>query len=206
MTLSINVQSSDLLKFARQLEEQPKRNKTLIANALNETGRGMVREIINTISDETGMPVEMLARLVKIRTANRNRHDFTVDMSAIYSPEATDPRTGSRWGKKSRTEFVAEELVNVQTAEDEKVCPECERIAEEGPYSLGEAQTLIPHHPNCRCTLVPYVSRKRLAFTFEQSTGAQRRVRGGIRHIQQASLSQLAQKVSREMIVQLRVK
>lgn len=39
-------------------------------------------------------------------------------------------------------------LVNVETAGDEKVCPQCEQIEEEGPYSIDEARTLIPAHPS----------------------------------------------------------
>lgn len=48
-----------------------------------------------------------------------------------------------------------EGLVNVQTAGDEKVCPECIALAAGGPYSVDEADTLLPVHPNCRCALVP---------------------------------------------------
>ena len=47
------------------------------------------------------------------------------------------------------------EYLNVQTAGDDRVCIVCEEISEEGPYTLAEAQGLIPAHPNCRCTFVP---------------------------------------------------
>lgn len=45
--------------------------------------------------------------------------------------------------------------VDVQTAEDDKVCPICEEIADGGPYGIDEAQSLIPAHLNCRCSFVP---------------------------------------------------
>jgi hypothetical protein len=48
-----------------------------------------------------------------------------------------------------------EEQVNVQTAGDDRVCDECNDIADAGPYTLDEADFLIPAHPNCRCSLVP---------------------------------------------------
>jgi hypothetical protein len=51
-------------------------------------------------------------------------------------------------------EAEAEE-VNVQTAGDDRVCDECDELAADGPYSLDEADDLIPAHPNCRCALVP---------------------------------------------------
>jgi hypothetical protein len=45
--------------------------------------------------------------------------------------------------------------VNVRTAGDDNVCTVCEDIADNGPYSIDEARSLIPAHPNCRCTFIP---------------------------------------------------
>lgn len=47
------------------------------------------------------------------------------------------------------------EQVEVLTAGDEDVCPECEDIASGGPYDINTALGLIPAHPNCRCAFVP---------------------------------------------------
>lgn len=47
------------------------------------------------------------------------------------------------------------ENVNVRTAGDDDVCPVCEAISEEGPYSINMARGLIPAHPHCRCVFVP---------------------------------------------------
>jgi hypothetical protein len=52
------------------------------------------------------------------------------------------------------------ELVNVLTAGDDSVCEDCEDIAGDGPYTLDEAQGLIPAHPNCRCAFVPLGDRR----------------------------------------------
>jgi hypothetical protein len=49
----------------------------------------------------------------------------------------------------------AAEEVNIQTAGDDRVCDECDGIAAAGPYTLDEADFLIPAHPNCRCSFVP---------------------------------------------------
>jgi hypothetical protein len=45
-------------------------------------------------------------------------------------------------------EAFGEEEVDVLTAGDELVCDECEAIAEGGPYTLDEAEGLIPAHVN----------------------------------------------------------
>src|SRR5262252_8364760 len=57
-------------------------------------------------------------------------------------------------------EAGGEELVNWVTAEDDKVCPECEDWSDGSPYSLDDVEGRIPLHINCRCSVVPY-------FTYE---------------------------------------
>lgn len=42
--------------------------------------------------------------------------------------------------------------VNVVTAGDDDVCPICEDIEGDNPYTIDEARSLIPAHPDCRCT------------------------------------------------------
>lgn len=46
-----------------------------------------------------------------------------------------------RWARGRR--------VNVETAEDDRVCPVCEQIAEDGPYTIDRARGLIPAHVRC---------------------------------------------------------
>jgi hypothetical protein len=47
------------------------------------------------------------------------------------------------------------EMVEIETAGDDLVCPECESLAADGPYTIDEARGLIPAHPWCRCAFVP---------------------------------------------------
>jgi hypothetical protein len=55
-------------------------------------------------------------------------------------------------------EGAAAEEVNVQTAGDDRVCDECNDIADAGPYTLDEADFILPVHPNCRCSPVPVLA------------------------------------------------
>lgn len=57
--------------------------------------------------------------------------------------------------RKARAKIEALGEVDVITAEDDLVCPECEDISLMGPYTVDEAFTLIPAHPWCRCAFVP---------------------------------------------------
>lgn len=49
------------------------------------------------------------------------------------------------------------------TAEDDikdvepPVCPLCQEQAKKSPMTIEEARGLIPFHPNCRCTWIPYL-------------------------------------------------
>lgn len=57
---------------------------------------------------------------------------------------------------KAEQERVAKlSMVEVLTAGDELVCQACDDISEDGPYTIDEAEGLIPAHPNCRCAFVP---------------------------------------------------
>ena len=58
-------------------------------------------------------------------------------------------------GGEPETEEADLELVNILTAGDDLVCQECEDAALDGPYSLDEADELLPLHPHCRCVPIP---------------------------------------------------
>ena len=57
---------------------------------------------------------------------------------------------------------IGAEYVNVLTAGDDRVCFRCEDASEEGPYSLEEAQGILPLHVGCRCAWVPAVVKPEL--------------------------------------------
>jgi len=66
-------------------------------------------------------------------------------------------------GALSEAQAEAEEkveLVQVLTAGDDRVCDDCNDIAEDGPYEIEEARDLIPAHPNCRCAFVPFGDKR----------------------------------------------
>ncbi len=56
--------------------------------------------------------------------------------------------------------------IDVLTAGDDDVCIRCEEASDDGPYSLDEAESLLPIHPNCRCAFVP-VDDERFASVHE---------------------------------------
>lgn len=60
--------------------------------------------------------------------------------------------------KGSLTDAAMAEIV---TAGDDRVCQECQDIADAGPYTLDEAEELLPVHPNCRCDVYPIPTQTR---------------------------------------------
>lgn len=72
----------------------------------------------------------------------------------------SSPKVFTRDAKKKSKSRVKKpkpkNLVEVLTAGDNKVCQQCEDISEEGPYTLAEAEGLIPAHIHCRCAFVPW--------------------------------------------------
>lgn len=79
-------------------------------------------------------------------------------------PGSRVSRTGAGPSSRTISRIRAAELnvakrlgenVNVRTAGDDDVCPVCEAISEDGPYTINRARSLIPAHPHCRCVFVP---------------------------------------------------
>ena len=100
------------------------------------------------------------------------RHDHSLEDNAFddASKKKGYNRTGagsriSRKQQPSRTTVArirrqeqrleALQKVNVMTAGDDRVCPICEGISINGPYTIDRARSLIPAHARCRCAFVP---------------------------------------------------
>lgn len=190
--IDLKVDSRKLLKYTSFLDNQPNKNKTSIARALNQVGDGVVREFSQTLSKETGIPAERIRQFISVTHATPGSHRYEIVLKKGLAGEPS-----SQQPTASRDVFAAGTLVNVITAGDDRVCMVCERIAEEGPYTIEDARTLIPAHGgpdhNCRCQLVPYVSLKKLEL--QTSAGSSTRM----------TLKQLARTLQEEVQMSLRV-
>lgn len=78
----------------------------------------------------------------------------------------------------ARRKKVRKDLVEVITAGDHKVCPICEDISESGPYTLDEAERLLPAHPNCRCAFVPWHDARFASVHSEDAFSEEKHPRG----------------------------
>jgi hypothetical protein len=109
--------------------------------------------------------------------------------------------------KRLETSLVRKlgENVNIRTAGDDDVCPVCEAISENGPYSINRARALIPAHPRCRCAFIPAddgryatdddeITRDALAFVaalsdYNPNHGPDGRFESGGGHIEENALA-----------------
>jgi hypothetical protein len=107
-----------------------------------------------------------VVRKILIERANMLGHQLVVQQhnlgriaqmrAAGFTHVGVIPESRQHAPRRVRDGFAdAEEVVEVLTAGDEDVCEECEDIADSGPYTMDEAETLIPAHPRCRCAVVP---------------------------------------------------
>ena len=142
----------------------------------------VAREIQAIIDDTGKRRSDMLANFILVRTHSIATLDAfraanvlfvgtiperIVSPSPIRDAETKSglPTTASRRGpglvevydaKAKKKKKVPKNLVEVLTAGDERVCQDCQDISDEGPYSLDEAEMMIPAHPRCRCAFVPW--------------------------------------------------
>ena len=117
-----------------------------VLTAIKKVGQTRIKAFVNYIT----VQLHNAARLEQFRAAG-------VEKVGIIPERLVNPRP-SRFLKHDHAiihDKASGDFVNVLTAGDERVCIICQDISEEGPYTLDEAQGLIPAHPNCRCAFVP---------------------------------------------------
>lgn len=98
--------------------------------------------------------VGLVPELLPVRDVQDAPRRFSGPGSRISRKEAPSRSTIYRI-RRAQREVEKLRKVNVETAGDDKVCPICEDIEEDNPYTIDQARSLIPAHPNCRCAFVP---------------------------------------------------
>lgn len=93
--------------------------------------------------------IKLVGLVPEARPASRRVGDSVTDARGLPS--------GRTIGRIQSREALLTALgeVNVLTAGDNDVCPQCQDIADGGPYDIDTARSLIPAHPWCRCAFVP---------------------------------------------------
>jgi hypothetical protein len=159
--IEINIQTDDLLKWARFMNNVPKRTPIAVSRALNTVGDNVAHNVAQYIADQTGFDPSDVFGTFEIREATPDHLTWSLDNSAM----STKMDWSRPWATTNDTGFQDRQLVKVVTRGDENVCPQCIEVADHSPYTLEEVQGMNPYgygsgktadatdlvHPNCRC-------------------------------------------------------
>jgi hypothetical protein len=207
--ISFKIDTSELVTYSKNVVKVSKAMSPVMVASLNSVGDDLVSLLAINLSRQTGLHLEQVRGLMKVRRATRGRlsYELGVPHSLLAEPESRRLE-----GKKEKGfgPFKPGQLVIVVTQDDELVCMDCEELGAAGPMPAETAMAHIPKHPNCRCVILPYVQRgKRMPVSMTSLSGTDSVRRAGGTDIDaNKTLRQLAQDIlnrtSREIKVQLR--
>lgn len=157
---------SELHAHVSSVRMWPGQFNRVLAEALNETGNAMVLSTVGAIAQETGLTIAATANYVTSLPATPSNlvYEMRVQAGMIETELNSRPLPQRGFPQRQFSEMTDEStMVNLVTMKDGKVCPICEMIEKEGPYSMEEFNRLRDVHPhllnkalNCRCSLVPF--------------------------------------------------
>jgi hypothetical protein len=172
---SIRVVANGLLT-----DQKPMTITRQVLNVIETVGRNrsnaMIELLVVRAHAEASLDIYEAAGIATVGLLPESRAQAKVVADAKAQPKAktktkdakrTGPGSRSRAATPSKSTInrirraelnIAKRLgenVNVRTAGDDDVCPVCEAISEDGPYSINAARGLIPAHPHCRCSFIP---------------------------------------------------
>lgn len=160
---------SELHAHASSMRLLPGELNTALASALNETGNTIAQSTRAAIAQQTGLAIATTASFVTSLPATPANLTYEMRVMAGMIETELNSRPLPQRGFPARE--VREmpggsdetKLVNLVTSDDDKVCPICQEISREGPYSMEEFNRLREVHPHllnralhCRCSLVPF--------------------------------------------------
>jgi hypothetical protein len=208
----IEVDASDLLKWARYLDSLTVRIPVALARGLNAYGELSVRSMASQLADQYGLEAGAIMNLIVVRRATPGRLKFEADASAVTRADAQWLRP---WEERDKSTFEQDTLVRIVTVGDRFDCEICAEMAENSPYTLREVNAMAQKwghwhggggaasgartnliHPNCRCTTQPWTSTRRMKMTFG-GKGAPPEL---------LTARQLGERVADELRIELRVK
>lgn len=208
--LNIKIDSSDLLEYTKRLTDAQRVTSPALALSLNNVGDGLVAVLTTNLSKQSGLVVDQVRGLMKVRRATRNNLAYDISFKAELGSEAQGRKFEGRRESKDFGRREPGQLVVVVTKKDDLVCMDCEELGAAGPMPIEVAMEHVPKHPNCRCVIMPYVSGKRLPLTMTSVSGSDQVRRSGEKRAaldQTLTLRQLAQDIldrtAREVRIQL---
>lgn len=174
--LLVGAATSEIQGVMEAVSQQAVRNinAVLISGSTPREAARLINDIIDNVGNARGRAIISVAIVHAHATGTldtfetvgvsrvglepeHHKQSRAIDALTHDAPRRKRKPTSRQQGLFERRERKLGKLnmVAVETAGDDKVCPVCEEIAGEGPYSIDAARGLIPAHPSCRCAFVP---------------------------------------------------
>jgi SPP1 gp7 family putative phage head morphogenesis protein len=137
---------------------QPRHARAL--NALRSDQRAAWRTLAADLEDEVRAAAREAVQQGASRDALANRIRDRVEKVGKHRAGLIGETEPARAFHRAMVEEyrlagVTEVRVRWETMGDTRVCAECRAGSAASPYSLEQAESLIPHHPKCRCWIEP---------------------------------------------------
>ena len=194
--IGVKISTKDLLRIGQVLEVRKNRINQACARMLNDIGDKTVDEVARMVQSQTLIPAENVRSTIAVKRATPGDLSYRVDASKAFA--GLDDRqmgAGKNFKKRPEGYFYPGELVNIVTMDDKAVCEICQEAAEHGPYSIDEAQKMLPLHINCRCLVAAHQARRTLPVEFKKKGKAE---------INKVSLNQLVARLAKESKLTIR--
>ena len=120
MSASFKVSSTDLLRWARYLDEVPKQTKAAVARAMNDYGRGVADAKAAAIAAELDLNAFDVRSLITVREATPGNLRWEMDATAIAKRSPED--WARPWASRSNKDFEQPVLVKIVTSGDDHTC------------------------------------------------------------------------------------
>ncbi len=130
------------------LRKRPAAVARAVCDRINAIGRTRSRQM----ADHVVVKSFSLATLDAYRAMGISH----VGIVPEHLPKIEQTKHGKTFARDAkRRRKVDLDVVEVLTAGDDQVCELCQDISDDGPYTLDDAEELIPAHINCRCGFIP---------------------------------------------------
>jgi hypothetical protein len=203
--MKIEIDTSDLKDYIAKLEKTAKAIPTTMVAGMNVVGDGLVAVLATNLSKETGLAVEQVRGLMRVKRARGS--DLSYDVIVNNRLLEDDPTTLE--GRRESRDFgkqAPKVLVIIVNQKDDLVCNDCEELAAAGPMPIETAREHVPKHPHCRCVIMPYVPKgKRLPVTMTTMTGTEPAKRSGRRQSREMTLRQMAQEILDKTVSKIKI-
>lgn len=154
----------------------------MFSHVLNKLGTSALQTSTDYLSGQTGLDSVDVRNAIQVHEATPQDLMWSMDARSITLEPS--PNWERPWEAPGDNTFNQQQLLQIITMNDVKVCQVCAQAAENSPYTVEDINKLAAEwkdfeppylvggdrtnlcHPNCRCRTVPWNASRRQNTTF----------------------------------------